>query len=98
MNDSERKAAVAALKTIVGERHALTDAALIAGRLSEPRGLYHGKALALVRPGSTAEVATVVAFCNAVRIGIVPQGGNTGLVGGQTPDESGTRSFSRARG
>ena len=67
----------------------LTDPALIAGALVEPRGLYHGKALALVRPGSTAEVAAVAAFCNEARIGIVPQGGNTGLVGGQTPDESG---------
>ena len=89
MNDSERKAAVAALEAIVGPRHALTDAALIAGRLSEPRGLYHGKTLALVRPGSTEEAAAVVAYCNAARIGVVPQGGNTGLVGGQTPDESG---------
>ncbi len=42
-----------------------------------------------MRPGSTKEVAEVVAFCNEARIPIVPQGGNTGLVGGQTPDLSG---------
>ena len=72
-----------------GRNHVLTDPAMIAGALVEPRGLYRGKALALVRPASTAEVSAVVAFCNDARIGIVPQGGNTGLVGGQTPDESG---------
>jgi FAD/FMN-containing dehydrogenase len=42
-----------------------------------------------VRPGSTQEVADVAAFCNASRVAMVPQGGNTGLVGGQTPDASG---------
>jgi FAD/FMN-containing dehydrogenase len=89
MNESERKAAVAALGAIVGERHVLTDLSTFSGRLNEPRGLYHGKALALVRPGSTKEAGAVVAYCNAARIGVVPQGGNTGLVGGQTPDESG---------
>ena len=67
----------------------LTDPALFAGALVEPRGLYQGKALALVRPGSTEEVAAIAAFCNDARVAIVPQGGNTGLVGGQTPDGSG---------
>ncbi len=86
---AERDAAVGGLASIVGARHVLTDPALFAGALVEPRGLYEGKALALVRPGSTAEVAKIAAFCNAARIGIVPQGGNTGLVGGQTPDETG---------
>ena len=76
-------------QNIVGPRHVLTDPALFAGALVEPRGLYQGKALALVRPGATKEVAGVAAFCNEARIGIVPQGGNTGLVGGQTPDLSG---------
>jgi FAD/FMN-containing dehydrogenase len=50
-----------------------------------------GKALAVVRPGSTAEVAKVVAACVASGTSIVPQGGNTGLVVGSTPDESGTQ-------
>ena len=67
----------------------LTDPSVFAGALIEPRGLYRGKALALVRPGSTQEVAAIAAYCNEARIGIVPQGGNTGLVGGQTPDGSG---------
>ena len=76
-----------ALSSIVGAAHVVTDADVIAGHLVEPRGLYHGEALALVRPGSTAEVARVVALCATARVPIVPQGGNTGLVGGQTPDE-----------
>ena len=50
-----------------------------------------GKALAVVRPGSTAEVAQVVKACAAARTSIVPQGGNTGLVVGSTPDASGTQ-------
>ena len=78
-----------ALAAAVTPAHVLTDADLIAGRLSEPRGLYHGRALALVRPGTTAEVAAVVAACAAAGVSIVTQGGNTGLVGGQTPDGTG---------
>jgi FAD/FMN-containing dehydrogenase len=62
---------------------------VIAGNLSEPRGLWHGRALAVVRPGSTAEAAAVVAACAKAGVTVVPQGGNTGLVGGQTPDMSG---------
>jgi FAD/FMN-containing dehydrogenase len=86
---TKRETLVAGLQNIVGERHVLTDPALFAGALIEPRKLYKGQALALVRPGSTKEVADVAAFCNEVRTPIVPQGGNTGLVGGQTPDLSG---------
>ena len=78
-----------ALARIVGAAHVLTDPALIATNLEEPRGLYHGKALAVVRPADVREVAAVVAFCNEARIALTPQGGNTGLVGGQTPDDSG---------
>jgi D-lactate dehydrogenase (cytochrome) len=85
----ERQTALEALRRIVGAGHALTDPELLAGALIEPRGLFRGQALALVRPGSTAEVARVLAYCNEARIGVTPQGGNTGLVGGQTPDETG---------
>ncbi|MGD0642815.1 MAG: FAD-binding oxidoreductase [Roseiarcus sp.] len=92
MNQPQDTAApLEALARIVGAGHVLTDPALIAGNLEEPRGLYRGKALALVRPADTKEVAAVVAYCNAARVAIVPQGGNTGLVGGQTPDESGSQ-------
>jgi FAD/FMN-containing dehydrogenase len=86
---TKRETILATLQNIVGARHLLTDPALFAGALIEPRGLYRGKALALVRPESTKEVASVAIFCNELRIGMVPQGGNTGLAGGQTPDLSG---------
>jgi FAD/FMN-containing dehydrogenase len=89
LNPTKRDAVLAALERIAGSRHVLTDEAVFAGALIEPRGLYRGKALALVRPGSTREVASIAGFCNEARVGVVPQGGNTGLVGGQTPDESG---------
>ena len=89
MDATKRETILAALQNIVGARHVLTDSALFAGALVEPRGLYHGTALALVRPGATKEVAEVAAFCNDARIGMVPQGGDTGLVGGQIPDTSG---------
>ena len=89
MDATKLETIVAALQNIVGSRHVLTDSALFAGALVEPRKLYQGMALALVRAGSTKEVAEVAAFCNEARIGMVPQGGNTGLVGGQTPDLSG---------
>ena len=55
------------------------------------RKRFHGRALAVVRPGTTAEVAAVVSACRAARRGIVAQGGNTGLVGGSVPDASGTQ-------
>ena len=85
MDATKRETTVAGLQNIVGSRHVLTDPELFAGALVEPRKLYRGQALALVRPGSTKEVADVAAFCNEARIGMVPQGGNTGLVGGQIP-------------
>ena len=57
--------------------------------ITEPRDLYPGRALCVVDPREAAEVAHVLALCNAHGVGVVPQGGNTGLVGGQTPDMSG---------
>jgi FAD/FMN-containing dehydrogenase len=89
VNAEKREAFLAAVRGIVGPAHVLTDPALFAGSLVEPRKLYEGRALALVRPGSTKETAGVAALCNEARVGMVPQGGNTGLVGGQTPDETG---------
>jgi FAD/FMN-containing dehydrogenase len=76
------------LRAAVGAPHVLT------GADAEPysvdwRGRYRGKALAVVRPGSTEEVAAVVRECAGAGIPVVPQGGNTGLCGGATPDDSG---------
>jgi len=55
--------------------------------LTERRGLYRGQAAALVRPASTEQVAEVVKRCAAAKVGIVPWGGGTGLVGGQVKVE-----------
>ena len=57
--------------------------------LSERRGYYHGRAPAVVRPGSADEISAILKLANETGTPIVPQGGNTGLVGGQIPDESG---------
>ncbi|NIW23527.1 MAG: FAD-binding protein, partial [Gammaproteobacteria bacterium] len=53
--------------------------------LKDERGLYAGAAAAVVQPASTPECAAIVEICNAARLGIVPQGGNTGYCGGATP-------------
>ncbi len=75
------------LAEIVGAAACITDPAAMAPYLHEERGLYHGKAALVLRPGSTAEVAKIVAACAAAGIPIVPQGGNTGLCGGASPHE-----------
>ena len=74
---------------IVGARNVLTADTDLAPYLVEWRGLYHGRTPAVLRPGSTAEVAAILALANETRTPVVVQGGNTGLVGGQVPDESG---------
>ena len=76
---------VDALREIVGERHCLTDAALRASYETDWTRRFSGSALAVVRPGSTDEVAAVLAACASAGVGVVPQGGNTGLVGGSVP-------------
>ncbi|PKO60038.1 MAG: hydroxyacid dehydrogenase [Betaproteobacteria bacterium HGW-Betaproteobacteria-18] len=83
------------LQAIVGAAHVLTEGDLSAWT-QDWRKRTHGKALAVVRPASTNEVAQVVKVCAGYLtrqpssgLSIVPQGGNTGLVVGSTPDESG---------
>jgi len=76
---------------IVGDANIRTDPADMEPFLREWRGYYHGRTPAVLRPGSTAEVAAVLKVANETRTAIVPQSGNTGLVGGQIPDESGTQ-------
>ena len=77
-----------ALEAIVGA------GGILHGADAEPhcvdwRGLYRGRARAVARPASTAEVARIVALCREHGVPIVPQGGNTGLVGGATPSPAG---------
>ena len=73
---------------IVGPAHLRTGDAM-SPHLTDWRGRYVGQARAVVLPGNTAEVAAVVRACAAANAPIVPQGGNTGLVGGATPDADG---------
>lgn len=80
---------LARLAAVVGEKHALTTAADMARYLTEWRGLWQGKAAMVLRPGSTKEVARLLAIAHETETAIVPQGGNTGLVGGQIPSASG---------
>jgi len=78
-----------ALVHIVGKKHAIRDEADMALYLTEWRDRYRGKAAAVLKPGSTAEVSAILKCANDTLTAIVPQGGNTGLVGGQIPFESG---------
>ena len=78
------------LRQIVGAPNVLTEGDLEAYEL-DWRRRERGKSLAVVRPGSTEEVAAVVKACVAAKVSMVPQGGNTGMVVGSTPDASGTQ-------
>jgi D-lactate dehydrogenase (cytochrome) len=80
---------IARFARIVGERHAITDAREQQPYLVELRDLYQGRTPVVLRPGSTAEVAEILALASATGTAIVPQGGNTGLVGGQVPRAAG---------
>eukprot|EP01037_Dinobryon_pediforme_P013403 gene13403-13517_t len=75
------------LQDIVGPAHVLQGHDM-AGYLVEPRQKFDGTALAVVRPGTVAEVAAVLELCSETRTPVVPQGGNTGLVGGQITSDS----------
>ncbi len=61
----------------------------IAPFVTERRGLYPGRAALVLRPGSVDEVSRILKLATETRTPVVPQGGNTGLVGGQMPDRSG---------
>lgn len=76
---------VAELKAIVGDPHVLTDADLRATYETDWSRRYHGYARLVVRPGTSQEVSAVLRACNASGAAVVPQGGNTGLVGGSVP-------------
>ena len=76
---------LAAIAQRIGAQHVLTNPADTGAYLREERGLYDGRTPAVLRPGSTEEVAFIVAECAKAGAPLVPQGGNTGLVGGQMP-------------
>jgi FAD/FMN-containing dehydrogenase len=86
MSDSFQ-GALAGLADIVGDKYVIASGPDQEPYVVDWRGRYHGRAVAVVKPGSTAEVASVVKFCAARRLAIVPQGGNTGMCGAATPDD-----------
>jgi len=74
-----------AVAGIVGATNVLTDAHTMSRYTTDWRGRYHGAALAAVRPATTREVSKILEVCLAKEVAVVPQGGNTGLVGGAIP-------------
>ncbi len=74
-----------ALTDAVGARHVLTDREMLVSYERDYTGRFEGRARLVVRPGSTDEVAAVVRACAGAGAALVPQGGNTGLVGGGVP-------------
>jgi D-lactate dehydrogenase (cytochrome) len=76
---------LARFAAIVGDKYAITDPQLQVPYVLEMRDLFHGRTPLVLRPASVDEVAAIVRLANDTGTPIVPQGGNTGLVGGQTP-------------
>src|SRR5947209_3968542 len=76
---------VSALTEIVGGAHVVTDPDARAPFETDWTGRFHGGTWAVVRPGTTAEVVAIVQLCRTHHVALVPQGGNTGLVGGSVP-------------
>src|SRR6185295_20156584 len=74
---------------IVGQANAIRDPQAIAPYLVEMRDRFHGRSALVLRPGSVAEVAAILKLADETRTPIAPQGGNTGLVGGQIPSMKG---------
>src|SRR6185295_16286218 len=77
------------LREVVGTDHVLVEPDDVAPYVIDWRKRYHGAAMAVVRPTDTNQVARVVAACASTGTPMLPQGGNTGLVGGSTPDAAG---------
>ncbi|MFP5321434.1 MAG: FAD-binding oxidoreductase [Acidimicrobiia bacterium] len=74
-----------ALRSVVGDAHVVEDPEVVAPHVVDWTGAFVGSSPAVVRPGTTAEVAEVVRLCRREQVALVPQGGNTGLVGGSVP-------------
>ena len=85
MTATQFESFLALCRAALGSQHVLTDDADKAPYLTDWRKRYTGEAIAVLRPGTTEEVAAAVHACHAHQIAMVPQGGNTGLCGGATP-------------
>ncbi|VVE77051.1 hydroxyacid dehydrogenase [Pandoraea captiosa] len=77
------------LRAIVGETHVLCGADAVPFE-SDYRSVFHGRSLCVARPANTRDVSAVTAYCYANDLPVVPQGGNTSLLGGSVPDDTGT--------
>ncbi|VWX51844.1 FAD-binding oxidoreductase [Novosphingobium sp. 9U] len=86
---SEQQAFLEAAKATLGARGLTQDAELIEPWLTDWRGRFKGRAFAMASPASTQELSDLVRLCAQHRVPIVPQGGNSGMAGGATPDDSG---------
>ena len=86
---SEPKAFLLAAEACLGPRGLTRDAELIEPWLTDWRGRFHGRAQAMASPANAEELAALVKVCAQYQVPIVPQGGNSGMAGGATPDESG---------
>ena len=84
-----QQTAIEQIKDILGPRGWMADDEALAPFLTDSRGAYTGRCLGLAKPANADELSRIVGICAAHKIPIVPQGGNTGRVGGATPDESG---------
>ncbi len=84
------KALIDRFAAIVGEKNALTASEDIAPFMIEQRDLYQGRSPLVLRPANVEEVSTIMKLASETKTPVIPQGGNTGLVGAQTPDESNT--------
>src|SRR5437016_2244903 len=73
------------LAAVVGDKYAIRDEAEMAGYMREWREIWIGRSPMVLRPGSTEEVSRILAIASETLTAIVPQSGNTGLVGGQIP-------------
>jgi len=80
---------LAQIHAVVGDKGLVLDPVDMEVNLVEWRGMWRGKAQAVVKPGTAEEVAAVLKICNDHKIAVVPQGGNTSLCGGSVPFESG---------
>ncbi|USI78766.1 FAD-binding oxidoreductase [Sphingopyxis sp. USTB-05] len=78
-----------AFATLLGPKGYSVDPDAMAPWLTDWRGKYHGRAAAMLSPATTGEVAAIVRLCAEAKVALVPQGGNSGMVGGATPDASG---------
>jgi FAD/FMN-containing dehydrogenase len=91
MPDTVTSSVLDSIRTIVGDRGLLTDPTDTAPYSEDWRHLYQGRTQAVVRPATTEELAAVVRLCARAGTPIVPQGGNTSMVGGAVPDEDGSQ-------